>query len=339
MSYANNEKGGVLVFMTLMIVLLLVMVGMGLDTGYLTYTRSQGQAAVDAAALSAVSGLPAGAGVVTARVSLFNSKNNYTGSVANSNVIGAPNITYVQYDDTTGAITNLGSASGANGVRVALEKTNPYSGSAANTQMKTPAFLTPLMKLFGASASGSNDVNVSAVAALRAVPGIPIAIMQNMCTPGGAVGPLVDILTANAKTDNSCWTTYLDQPVNAPKVKALFDASQNCSGLPGTDDLVTIGTDIFLQNGVAATVYTNAQDLFETNQPGKCWFVPVIPNSTKCNQTDPILDWAKICPTQVTKHGGHSTITTTIQCQQSLFQAKDNLCFSPRLVREPGKGY
>ena len=58
MSRANNEKGGVIVFMTFMIVLLMIMVGMGLDTGYLTYTRSQGQAAVDAAALAAVSGLP-----------------------------------------------------------------------------------------------------------------------------------------------------------------------------------------------------------------------------------------------------------------------------------------
>jgi Flp pilus assembly protein TadG len=340
MSYTNNEKGGVLVFMTLMIVLLLVMVGMGLDTGYLTYTRSQGQAAVDAAALAAVSGLPSGVpGDVTSRVGLFNVQNNYTGSVANSNTIGASNITYVQYNDTTGAITTLGSITGANGVRVALEKTNPYTATAADTQMKTPAFLTPLMKLFGASASGANNVNVSAVAALRAVPGIPIAIMENMCTPGGAVGPLVDLLTANANTDNSCWTTYLDQPVNAPKVKALFDSSKTCSGLPGNLDLVTIGTDIFLQNGVAATVYANAEDLFENDQPGKCWFVPVIPNSTKCNQTDPILDWAKLCPTEVTKHGGHSTITATIQCQQSLFQAKDNLCFSPRLVREPGKGY
>ena len=47
-----------LVFMTLMIVLLMIMVGMGLDTGQLTYSRSMGQAAVDAAALSAVSALP-----------------------------------------------------------------------------------------------------------------------------------------------------------------------------------------------------------------------------------------------------------------------------------------
>jgi Flp pilus assembly protein TadG len=54
MHSGNNQKGSVLVFMTLMIVLLMIMVGMGLDTGSLVYIRAQGQAAVDAAALAAV---------------------------------------------------------------------------------------------------------------------------------------------------------------------------------------------------------------------------------------------------------------------------------------------
>ena len=58
MNSIHNEQGSVIVFVTLMIVLLLIMVGIGLDTGQLTATRSQGQAAVDAAALAAVSGLP-----------------------------------------------------------------------------------------------------------------------------------------------------------------------------------------------------------------------------------------------------------------------------------------
>jgi hypothetical protein len=37
----KNEQGYALVFMTLMIVLLLIMVGMGLDTGHLSYVRSR----------------------------------------------------------------------------------------------------------------------------------------------------------------------------------------------------------------------------------------------------------------------------------------------------------
>jgi len=54
----NNQHGSVIIWVTLMITLLLVMVGMGLDTGQMTYTRNQGQVAVDAAALAAISGLP-----------------------------------------------------------------------------------------------------------------------------------------------------------------------------------------------------------------------------------------------------------------------------------------
>ena len=56
----DNERGTVLIFVTLSIVLLLIMVGMGLDTGHLVYVRAQGQAAVDAAALSAASAIPTG---------------------------------------------------------------------------------------------------------------------------------------------------------------------------------------------------------------------------------------------------------------------------------------
>jgi Flp pilus assembly protein TadG len=337
MSYANNEKGGVLVFMTLMIVLLLVMVGMGLDTGYLTYTRSQGQAAVDAAALSAVSGLPAGAGAVNSRVSLFNSTNNYTGSVANSNVIGASNITYVQYNETSGAITDLPSITNANGVRVGLEKTNPYTGTTSNTQMKTPAFLTPLMKLFGASASGSNDVNVSAVAALKALPGIPIALMEKVCNGTSQVND-VFLRQTNAIQDNSCWTTYTDNPPSASAVQALFGKSLTCSGLPAGSDLVTIGTLIELNNGQQASTYQEAEDLFITNQPNKWWIVPVIPNSTACNQSDPITQWAKIYPTEVVKNGSPKYIKAHVVCGQNQFRADSNLCFTSRLLRDTKSG-
>ena len=53
----KNDRSAVLVFVTLMIVLLMIMVGMGLDTGHLAYIRSQGQPAVDAAALAAASAI------------------------------------------------------------------------------------------------------------------------------------------------------------------------------------------------------------------------------------------------------------------------------------------
>src|SRR5262250_2948411 len=96
MHVVNNNRGTVLIFVTLLIVLLLVMVGMGLDTGHLVYVRSQGQAAVDAAALAAASAIPTGSDTeVNDRAAAFDSKNDYVASPNNS-ITGA-NVTYIQY--------------------------------------------------------------------------------------------------------------------------------------------------------------------------------------------------------------------------------------------------
>jgi len=351
MRTVNNEKGAVLVFMTLMIVLLMIMVGMGLDTGQLTYTRSQGQAAVDAAALSAVSGLPVGAAEVTERVKAFNANNDYLSSPLNP--IDAPNITYVNYDSATGAITDLPGIAGANGVRVALEKTNPYTSVAAGTAMKSPLFLTPLLNLFGQSAPGTADVSVSAVAALTAMPSIPIAIYSSLCPSTNNA----ELVAYSATKDNSCWTTYWDKSVNTPNVQDLFTNTKKCSGLPNG------GSDpIFLGNGVNTPVYgtKGAEGLFsqyppmngDTDSPETCWLVPVVQDGSSCNRTDAIQGWAKICPFKVIYPGGggcdpatdsecycpsgaNKCIRANITCGQSLYTTENSLCFASRLVREP----
>ena len=59
MQSVKNERGSVLIFGTLIIVLLLIMVGMGLDRP-VSHVRSQGQPAVDSAALAAASAIPSG---------------------------------------------------------------------------------------------------------------------------------------------------------------------------------------------------------------------------------------------------------------------------------------
>ena len=121
MQIVNNERGGVIVFVTLMVVLLMIMVGMGLDTGHLSFIRSQGQGAVDAAALSAVSGLANGGtkAEIELRATAFQTNNNYVGSPGN--LLTSTNVSYVLYDSKTGAI-EPSSYGLANGVRVALER-------------------------------------------------------------------------------------------------------------------------------------------------------------------------------------------------------------------------
>src|SRR5258705_1927727 len=164
----NNENGTVIIFATLMIVLLLIMVGMGLDTGHLVYIRSQGQPAVDAAALAAASAIPTGnLSTVQARAASINPGgtnpgfgNNYLNSP--NNTISANNVTLVQYDSSTGAITTSGvTAANANGVRVALESSNPYGGERWGPRYGTP-FLTPLLHLIGQNAPRDTRGNHSA---------------------------------------------------------------------------------------------------------------------------------------------------------------------------------
>jgi len=117
-----DERGAVLVFVTLLIVLLLIMVGLGLDTGHLVYIRAQGQAAVDAAALSAASAIPTGSiDQVNARVAAFNSKNDYVGS--RNNPIKPEDVTLVRYSPEDGNITTSGvTVANANGVRVGWKR-------------------------------------------------------------------------------------------------------------------------------------------------------------------------------------------------------------------------
>ncbi len=333
----NNQRGSVMVFVTLMIVLLMIMVGMGLDTGGLSFSRATGQGAVDAAALSAVTALPAARAandstLVENRASeAYLSANNYTGS--STNPITGTNVSYVQYDFNTNKITNYGVALGlANGVRVAME---------SGTAMKSPAFLTPLFKLFGASASGSNNVSVSAVSVINARPSIPIAIWSTQCS-GSATVPDLKIRVQPPGSENSCWTTYLDKSSGADDIRELFQASGSCKNLPiGPID---IGIPIYENKGTAATIYEDASNLFLTNPNTKdrCWIIPVInpPTGGNCNEKNPapIVDWAEICPTVVDKGGSSSYIQASLTCNKTLKESSASVCFSNRLVREHAKG-
>ena len=333
MSCLNNDRGSVLVFITLMIVLLMIMVGMGLDTGQLAYSRSTGQGAVDAAALSAITALPAAQElddeqlVVDRAAATYLSANNYTGSVANP--IGKANVSYVQYDFGTNKVTQYGVALGvANGVRVAME---------SGTAMKSPAFLTPLFNLFGASAPGTNNVSVSAVSVMTGRPSIPIAMWADQCS-GTATKFDVQLAQQIQGAENSCWTTYLDKSSGGSDIKALFTASEECTGLPVGD--IDIGIKIYENKGQVASVYDTAKAFFEAH-PDRCWTIPVINSSSKnCNEKDPtpIVDWAKMCYKGIHKNGAHSYIKADVTCNQNINTTPDLLCFSNRLVREHAKG-
>jgi Flp pilus assembly protein TadG len=337
MASIGNERGSVLVFITLMIVLLLIMVGLGLDTGQMTYARNQGQAAVDAAALSAVTGLPARDDAqVKARARGFNSTNDYVKSP--SNPINNAQVSYVQYDFTTNSITNYAAnVNTANGVRVALEQAN---GAA----ISTPVFLTPLLNLMGIATAGTQNVNVSAVSVISAQPAIPIALWSGVCN-GSDLVPDVKIEMQhpdqNDAGENACWTTFFDCSSGAPDIKAGFETAGDCSGASISGGTISIGSLICQNRGQVNTVLGQAKSFFLDDHPNQWWIIPVIGGGGNCDPTNPtkITDFAKIYPKAVDKTGNPKYITADVQCGQTLDDLSTSICHSHRLVREPTKGY
>jgi Flp pilus assembly protein TadG len=352
MQHVKTERGSVIVFVTLMIVLLMIMVGLGLDTGQLTYVRNQGQAAVDAAALAAVSALPSrNDGEVKSRAAMFNptkanpASNNYVESATNTIGSRSSDISYVQYDFKTNTITkydaNIADAK-TNGVRVALEQANGGG-------ITTPVFLTPLLNLLGFATAGTQDVSVSAVSVITARPAIPIALWSNVCgAPGEEKTTEIKMQHPDQKDDtnseNSCWTTFLDCSSGARDIRDLFKVADECSG--GGANLggkIEIGTEICQNRGQVTSALNKAEDFFTKDHPNRWWLVPVIAGGGNCDPSNPtkVTNWAKSYPTGFSAHGNPKTITAKVACDPTYGTEfiEGNLCFNRRLVRELDKGY
>jgi Flp pilus assembly protein TadG len=365
----RNERGSVLVFVTLMMVLLFVMVGMGLDMGHLSFIRSQGQPAVDAAALAAVQALPTlSVTEVNNRAAQLNYNggnpggNNYLNSP--NNLIGGSNVTLINYDGTTGTITAAASIATANGVRVALETTNPYGGT-PNTPMKSPMFLTPLLNLLGQTTSGTQNVSVSAVAVLTAIPGMPIAIAG--CAPAsagcaGGSGTAADPYTqckllqvsssnngngngGNSNSQDSGWTTFDISPSNVPTIKALIGNNSTCGNVPP----ISTSTCINLQNGQTPvldtfqSVYTsNGDGLSGANKapnPNDWGVIPVVSASiSNFNQCAPVLSFAKFGIRDVSTGGNNKYLIGDLICNYDINQVGGTGCYTTQLVRDTKSG-
>ncbi len=338
MQSVKNEQGYVLVFMTLMIVLLLIMVGMGLDTGHLAYIRSQGQPAVDAAALAAASAIPSGKlPTVTDRAAKFNpggtnpgTGNNYLNSPYNK--IDQQNVTLVKYDNTTGEFTTSGvNINNANGARVALENTNPYGGSAGKA-MKSPLFLTPLFNLFGQASKKTADVSVSAVAVNQALPGLPIVVVEDVC----GKDTTLDFRTGGKSTAG--WETYQIDNASTDEVRGLFERLPYCSGQPAID----VGYCGNIANGVNETIFNGHLKPMFAADPNRCYLIPVIKKGGNLTQCQEITDWASFCPDKGNKtkdaFPGPGLLKGTVTCGQSPHTSTDTMCYVQRLVRDKTSG-
>jgi Flp pilus assembly protein TadG len=351
MQSVKNERGSVLIFATLIIVLLLIMVGMGLDTGHLAYVRSQGQPAVDAAALAAASAIPSGDMTkVTDQAAKFNPGaagnpgvgNDYVSSSNASNKIGPNNVTLVKYNNVTGTFITSGvtidpSAPAnvrANGARVALENNNPHGGT-AGAAMKSPLFLTPLFSLFGQTTSTTADVSTSAVAVLRALPGLPIVIKDSLCGKDDAE---LDFQTGNASTAG--WETYYINASSTTWVRDLWEALPFCSGQP----IVDVGFCGNIANGVNATIANDHLKPMFKAEPTRCYLIPVVAQGGNFNQCRTITDWAQFCPACGSSVNcadafpGQGKLKGKITCGQNTWESRDTKCYIPFLMRDAKSG-
>jgi Flp pilus assembly protein TadG len=347
-----SERGSVIVFVTLIIVVLMIMVGIGLDTGQITYVRSQGQPAVDAAALAAASAIPSGDdATVQARATAFNSTNNYLGSGVNNHLTNN-SVTFINYDTATGTITKVADAAGANGVRVAMEDTNPYNGSTAGAII-SPVFLTPLLNLLGYSVPATTPENLSATAIIQGIAGMPIAISG--CPPAGACqnvaadgksGTRCTLFQTNANQDNSGLTTFTLGSANSNLIRMLVDNNSTCGSIPP----VNIGTCINLQNGQDTAVLHEFETVYGHNGngftgqanppfPEDCGLIPVVDVSvTQYNQCAPLKGWAKFCIRDSKSQGSPKWLYGDLTCNQSDFGKADTKCYVPKLVRDVKSG-
>jgi hypothetical protein len=342
MQRIKNEQGFALVFATLMIVLLLIMVGMGLDTGHLAYVRSVGQPAVDASALAAASAVPSGDwSTVTERAAKFNpggtnpgTGNNYLDSPDNK--ITDKNVTLVKYDKAAGEFTTAGvTIANASGARVALENKNPHGGTAGKA-MKSPLFLAPLFNLFGKPTNGTTDVSVSAVAVNQALPGLPIVVVENLCQ-GPSTNVILDFQSGGKSTAG--WETYQIDNASTDEVRGLFEALPYCVGQPEID----IGYCGNIANGVNETIANgHLKPMFKAD-PSRCYLIPVIKKPGNFTQCQKITDWASYCPYNngnITKDAfpGPGQLKGTVTCGQSPWTSRDTKCYVQRLVRDKTSG-
>jgi Flp pilus assembly protein TadG len=374
----KNQSGSIIVFVTLVVVLLLVMVAMGLDTGWVVYSRSMGQRAVDMAALAGAAGVAAGnPAKVKANVETLNTTNDYVKASGNQidGTVNGNNVTLIHYDAKANppiraAIGVTGSSIGdANGARVALEKNNWVTGSNSNTPINTPSFLTPLLNAFsGGSTPGSTNVNVSAVAVIESQPSLPFAVngcceAVNGILPAGctsdwtqqAAAPIKWNQTPSGGSDpnNSGWTTYFDNSVSSPDVIKLIDKIAACQGTGGAN----VGDNICTNNGSQTPDLREMEILIGSN-PNEplCYLAPIIPstsNFTGCSNT--ITAFAQICPLAICGPGVNGSKNQGLCTEDSSFgkyvlakvkscsitdrnKAAVSQCYSLHLVREPQVG-
>ena len=199
--------------------------------------------------------------------------------------------------------------------------------------MISRVFLMPLLNLFGHNVDDTANLNVSAVAVIKAAPGLPIAIEEARCSQPNPQ----KLLQSSSQKDNSGYTTYWINNASASVIRDLLKNAKTCGGgIPSVDR----GFPTNLNNGQISGVYSDFEDVFKED-PSQCYLIPVVRNGSNWNQTEKIIDFAKFCPdakNPVVKKGSDKYIYGTVTCGQSPYSTTNVSCYVPTLVRDVKSG-
>ncbi len=192
MSILRSNRGVTLIFVALGMFLFLLFLGVAVDTGWMVFVRSQGQARIDSAALASIGALVENLGAsdretrAEVLANTFSDKN----SVVNSTVDPANVVTPMRYDHENGNLTEAsgwelwsGNGPNCNAVRI-------------TTTVPTPMFFSGIRSVFGADENGQTNIAVGATSHLPC-PGVkvtteglgPFALRQCAWVEGNLEGP------------------------------------------------------------------------------------------------------------------------------------------------------
>lgn len=327
MNIIRNNRGATLVFVALSTFLLLLFLGVATDAGWTVYVRSQGQARVDAAALAAARALvdqnPTNRQTkATTLANTFSDKN----SVVNASTDPANVVDPMKYNLTTGALTNLGSdwtpgavGDNCNAVRVA-------------TAVPTPLFFSGVRNVFGASETGSMNINVNAVAHLPC-PGslttdmaarlAPLALRQCRFSTASDCEGNKTLWQQPTGPDNSAWTLF-NLKANGSNCKDVADGPPYPSGL---DPEVKVGETIDINNGQIDSCLKELEDYYTargcttTNKCGdppdpQCTAVVPIIDACSGGKTAKVTGFATICFTDFKSKSSPKYVKGSLECNE-----------------------
>jgi Flp pilus assembly protein TadG len=323
-AHRRNQRGVALTYFGIIMLVLMAFTVIGIDVGRLGFAASEVQSVADVAATAAALAKMQGSSDPVAQARVAIQANKVDGDAADVGAgLGVESITPGRWDfeDKTFTVLTWDDATVNAAKAVGLKTVDNF-----------------IAGLFG---SNQSSVTREAIAAIggscsgRSV--MPIAVgdcffeqfAQGDPSDPNRCSGLPTITMKNDKVDNACFTSLGPTSSSASKTVSYLPTSccqgGNCGGA-APSPLVTIGDDINLMNGVAASVLQIIEDCVENDGLTE-WDIPIVkcnetagcPNGAaeclKCNQNEEVTGFVHIVIENVQHTGASKEIRFRSMCK------------------------